>query len=309
MVRSKEVVAQLPSTLATGGAVALSPFDLACKGRSVPMVWFYRETLDPAKLLLALRETLKSYPVLCGRYGGSPPDRIELCNAGVPVLVEHTDTTLADAVGHLPTSTAPSTFAIDAHAPFVPAKGIMDPDTGSPDAPLLSIKITLLREANGGGGGGANGAAAGGGTAIGVLAQHGVLDADALIAFVRNWGLAFGGQALAPQPTHERWPEGLGPPPPPPSGEGEAAAEAVAEMPEGFKMRTVEKGAAVVPEFMPRMKTISGGLVRRLVADTNTAGPGRRLAPRSAARAAWRLAAASASSPLPPPPPPPAPRR
>ena len=46
MERPARAVAALPASLAPSGAVELSPFDLANQGRAIPMVWFYRETLD-----------------------------------------------------------------------------------------------------------------------------------------------------------------------------------------------------------------------------------------------------------------------
>ena len=147
------VVAALPSTLATGGVIELSPFDIANKGRTIPMVWFYRETLDPAMLLASLRETLKSYPVLCGRYGtsgadGTGPDRVELTNEGVPVDIVHADMRLHEAVAHLPHhAEPPSIFAANAHLPFVPDKGGMDPDPGSAETPLLAVKVTCFHQA------------------------------------------------------------------------------------------------------------------------------------------------------------------
>ena len=145
MERPARVVAALPASLAPGGSIELSPFDLANQGRAIPMVWFYRETLDPALLLAALRETLKSYPVLCGRYG-TPPNRVELNNQGVPVDIVHKETSLNEAVAHL-CAGQPTIFAEDAHLPFVPDKGAMDPDRGSADAPLLAIRITLFPDA------------------------------------------------------------------------------------------------------------------------------------------------------------------
>ena len=45
----------------------------------------------------------------------------------------------------------------------------MDPRSG--ESPLLLVQITALT----------------GGTALGVLASHGALDADAQLLFLRNW--------------------------------------------------------------------------------------------------------------------------
>ena len=175
--------------------LALSPFDFTNMGRTIPMVWFYQATLDPSVLLKALEQTLEIYPVFSGRYNTSPPTAIALINAGVPVDVcsAAAETTLADAVAHLLPRwrrTSHSIFSRDAHEPFVPAKGTMDPDRGSPDVPVLAIRITTFPN--------------GGGTAIGLLLQHGVADADAQIAFVRNWSRVFRGVEPEPPPIHTR---------------------------------------------------------------------------------------------------------
>eukprot|EP00286_Rhodomonas_abbreviata_P002309 CAMPEP_0181344320 /NCGR_PEP_ID=MMETSP1101-20121128/32111_1 /TAXON_ID=46948 /ORGANISM="Rhodomonas abbreviata, Strain Caron Lab Isolate" /LENGTH=400 /DNA_ID=CAMNT_0023456117 /DNA_START=93 /DNA_END=1292 /DNA_ORIENTATION=+ len=225
--------------VATCGEVALSPYDLANMGRSTPMTWFYEATLDPEALIAALEQTLAFYPVFCGRYNQTPPSAIALSNAGVPVQTCTTEeVTLAAAIAHLPNATPSaeaSIFSRSAHEPFVPAKAPMDPDAGSPDVPLLALKITTF--------------ALGGGTAIGMLLQHGVADADAQIAFMRNWSRIFRGLALDPSPIHDR---GLGLPPSPPSG-----APLLAR-PDRFNMLLVPPGEPAVPPFMAVMPKIAG---------------------------------------------------
>ena len=176
----------------TGGSVQLSPYDLANLGRAIPMVFFYEATLDPHLLLNALEKTLVLYPAFCGRYDATPPAAIALTNAGVGVFTSTVPTTLAAAIAHLPAAgedAAWTSFGVDAHVPYVPEKEAMDPDAGSPEAPLVALKITSFE---------------GGGTAIGMLAQHGVVDADAQIAFVRAWSLAYRGLPVEPAPDHDR---------------------------------------------------------------------------------------------------------
>ena len=52
----------------------LSPFDRTNLGRSVPMVWYFNETINVRKMLLSLEQALAAYPCLAGRYtGGSEP--------------------------------------------------------------------------------------------------------------------------------------------------------------------------------------------------------------------------------------------
>lgn len=174
--------------------LALSPFDFTNMGRSIPMVWYYEDTLNPMELIEALEKTLAIYPVFSGRYNKTPPTAIALTNAGVPVEVcsAGDQATLADAVAHLPRwgRTSHSIFSREAHEPFVPEKSPMDPDVGSTEAPVLAIRITSFSN--------------GGGTAIGLLLQHGVADADAQIAFVRNWSRLFRGLEPDPLPILSR---------------------------------------------------------------------------------------------------------
>ena len=73
----------------TSGQCRLSPYDLSCKGRSTPMLWFYDTVLDVEKLTAALEAVLaKGYAVLCGRYAapeteGGTPLAVDLNNKGV----------------------------------------------------------------------------------------------------------------------------------------------------------------------------------------------------------------------------------
>lgn len=172
--------------------LALSPIDLTIIGRSTPMVWYYEDTLNPMELIEALEKTLAFYPVFSGRYNKSPPTAIALTNAGVPVEVcsAGDQATLVEAVAHLWGRTSHSIFSREAHEPFVPEKSAMDPDVGSTEAPVLAIRITSFPN--------------GGGTAIGLLLQHGVADADAQIAFVRNWSRLFRGLEPDPVPILSR---------------------------------------------------------------------------------------------------------
>ena len=214
----------------------LAPFDLTNAGRSVPMVWYYRESLNVDALVSALEKTLAEYPVFCGRYDGqSPPTNINLNNAGVPVEVSKADVDVAAAFAHIPTSSEhpSSVFLRTEHEPYVPAKAPMDPDGFSADAPLLAIKITTFPQ----------------GTAIGLLVQHCVADADAAISFVRNWSRVFRGLPLDPKPIHDR-------------GlvdrlfAAEAAAAGGVGIPAGFKVRVSD--GPPKPEFMGVMPTIMG---------------------------------------------------
>jgi len=168
------LIITLPKDSPTVSTIPLTPYDLINGGRSTPMIWFYEETLSKDKLITSLRTLLLSFPVLCGRYSPSatsPPTAVELNNAGVPVShkefnkePEAGNMTLKEAVAHLSTEQT-STFERSAPDSFLPPlKGIMDPDTGNAEAPLIAIQLNFWES---------------GGTAIGILVQHYILDAEA----------------------------------------------------------------------------------------------------------------------------------
>ena len=233
---TEELVRLAEEHASTGGRVTLGPYDLLSMGRSTPMSWFYTESLDVDLLLSSLRTTLSSYPVLCGRYdGASPPTAVILSNMGVAVTTSHeAQTTMAEACAHLPAAEG-SIFARVTHEPYVPAKAPMDPDQGSPDAPVLALKITTF--------------ANGGGTAIGMLVQHGVLDGEAEIQFMAHWSQAYRGLELSPPPVHARCF----------ISEQAAAADAPpAACPANFHVRATAAGEMVPPEFLPVMPKING---------------------------------------------------
>jgi len=205
------------------------------RGRSVPMVWFYKDTLDTEQLVDSLQTTLASYPVLCGRYA-SPATAVDLCNAGVPVTVCTVDMTLDEAIAHI-SPTTPSFFSRTAHEVFVPTKAGMDPDPGIPDAPLFSAKISTF---------------ASGGTAIGILMQHGIVDAESMITFVRHWAQTFSGKQLQPTPCHDRLAVNQ-------IGAGGATP---GEKPgHDFKVKTLPVGDRAMPEFVGVMPRIMGEAV------------------------------------------------
>ena len=160
------------------------------------MCWFFEQALDADALLASLRKTLIAYPVLCGRYNGTkPPTHVDLNNAGVPVDVctwEDTETTAAAAAHHLPYSprqTETSCFSMWSHVPFVPEKKGMDPDTGSAEQPLMKVKIVGFPA---------------GGTSVGILVQHGAVDAESAIQFMIQWGRVHRGLGFDPVPEHDR---------------------------------------------------------------------------------------------------------
>ena len=232
--------------------IELTPFDLACIGRSTPMVWFYEASLDAQALVAALRTTLASYPVLCGRYNKTPPTAVMLSNAGVPVQLCTSSTTFAEATAYLPAPTTPSPtfFARSCHEAFVPDKAPMDPDAGSPEAPLFAVKITSF---------------SGGGTAIGMLLQHGVADADAQVSFVGNWSRVVRSLAMEPAPIHDRAlvfqgaaPAASKAPANAPSGELTTAER---EPPAGCKMKLLPPGENFTPPFAAVMPKIGGPMV------------------------------------------------
>ena len=245
-----------------GGRVQLSPVDLLCKGRSTPMTWFYERSLDISGLLAALRVTLEGYPLLCGRYDACPPTCVRLCNAGVPVEIRReSSTTLAEAIAHLATCNAGgqhSVFDRAAHEPYIPDKAPMDPDVGNVGAPLMSIRLTCF---------------ANGGTAVGLLMQHGVVDAESQMLFMRHWARASrnlrGDELWQPAVCSDRWLASA-------DGDGTigmaaldsardtatsdtvATAAIEAARPEGFRVHCIPPAEERPPEFIGVMPRING---------------------------------------------------
>lgn len=215
--------------------VPLSPYDRCNKGRATPMVWFYEQDFEIDKLVSSLQTVLTDYPVLCGRYS-VPPTAIVLNNSGVPVRVKTIDMKLSEAIAHLPIPSnamaEPCFFSRTAHEAFLPPKTEMDPDSGSPEAPLLSVQLSIFSS---------------GGTAIGLLVQHGVLDADAQINLVRNWSLVHRGLPMDPMPVHERR-----------CLVDSEAPHGGSKKPDRFNMKVVPEGVKAMPEFAPVMGQIMG---------------------------------------------------
>lgn len=241
IIASREINVQLGEDHAacSGGSIPLSALDLASFGRATPLIWFFEQSIDTDQLVSALSLTLASYPVLCGRYDQGPnPSAVVLNNTGVPVTIASSDEACFASFGHIPTSsTEPSHFGRAVHEPYVPEKEGMDPDAGSPFAPLLKIKITAFL---------------GGGTAIGMLAQHGVVDAEAQIAFFTNWSRVYRGLELDPAPIHDRTLFNALSTGDQPAGEKPAV---------NFKALSVPVSDMTPPAFAPVMPLISGSSV------------------------------------------------
>jgi len=68
---NKHEIIKIPSEFEKGGQCDLSSIDILSLGRAVPMIWFYKTTMDPESLLKSLEETLIAFPALCGRYSGA----------------------------------------------------------------------------------------------------------------------------------------------------------------------------------------------------------------------------------------------
>ena len=214
----------------------LSPYDIACLGRAIPMVWIYSSTLDVEKLVSSLEATLGRYPVLCGRYDKTPPTGVAMNNKGVVLERATCPGVVSEYLSHLNPSTDPTFFDTTKHVPLLPKKSGMDPDIGDPEAPLAKVKVTTFE-------------GEGGGTAIGVLMQHGVVDAEAAVMFMKSWSRAFSGQP-DPPPDHVRlrpeWQAAQEPEPSPLS------------RPEGFLMNSFPPGPPPPPEFAGVMPKIMG---------------------------------------------------
>jgi hypothetical protein len=294
------VRAALPELASSGGCssgggggggrqVALSSLDLTNRGRPIPMVWFYRRTLDSDRLLAALEATLAEYPVLCGRYAaasmapalpGSATAAVDLSNAGVPVVISEAgaarqdagagadgDGTLGEAIARLPPPAAMAsahetqaaaaggpddvTLAQPCFFPLAAHEPFIDMDARSRmDPDVGSPDVPLLSIQ-------ITHFAQGGGTAIGMLLMHGIGDADAQICFAKDWSQAYRGLSpLDPPPCHDRGLLDRG------GSDDDGGAEeegcgAGLSPPPGSKYRLLARGEVNMPAFVAVMSQIS----------------------------------------------------
>eukprot|EP00944_MAST-04C_sp_MAST-4C-sp1_P011382 g11382.t1 len=239
-------------TLQNPVAVDLSPFDISNRGRTMPMFYYYADTLSASLLLLSLQDTLKDYPVFCGRYDGSK-FKVNLNNEGVPFMVSKSTSTVHEAISHLlpslgelPELTETCFFTSDLTDKLLHPvhKDQMDPDLADPGAPVLAIRCTLFE---------------GDGTAIAISLQHGVGDADSQMSFMVNWSRRFRNLPLNNlAPYHNRncyidkKAEVIS---------GEALEDQKKNPYEGLcihRIKTIQPGEKAVPEFAPVMKNIMG---------------------------------------------------
>eukprot|EP00933_Yihiella_yeosuensis_P043876 TRINITY_DN38878_c0_g1_i1.p1 TRINITY_DN38878_c0_g1~~TRINITY_DN38878_c0_g1_i1.p1 ORF type:complete len:556 (-),score=84.47 TRINITY_DN38878_c0_g1_i1:284-1951(-) len=257
---------------ATTTRVPMSPYDIQNMGRAVPMIWFYDTALDPVKLEKSLQTMLslggKAYAALSGRYHRAAPEEsgssivagINLSNAGVWFEVEEdfhsaqkfysyllefgsansVDDEISSLKGKQEDSHRVVVFERNVQSRFFPqgALALMDPDQGRVDAPLMAVKVTLGRNQ----------------TAIGVLMQHGVVDADSMVQVMTNWAGVYSGQdsSLKVVPDSESREKLL------PRSEGQA--DGVTEKPANLDMLQIVPAAEHprVPAFAPLMPTIRG---------------------------------------------------
>jgi hypothetical protein len=198
LIESETTIVKIPEHAAfTSNKTTLSPFDLSCLGRSIPMIWCYKDTINDDILLSSLSKLLVMYPMVSGRYDGSvPPSWIACNNAGIPVRVttwKDENDSVDVAMDYLPSSNSDNNthtiFPMSAHSPFVPDKKGMDPDIMSPAVPIMKVKVIHYPK---------------GGTSIGVLCQHGVMDAESIISFMTNWSRLYNERGLNPLPNHNR---------------------------------------------------------------------------------------------------------
>ena len=117
--------------------VRLTAFDLACRGRALPLLWeFEGVALDEATLESSLSEALRDYPILSGRYDGM--NHVLLCDAGVEL-------SFAKGVSRAEVhdDVNGSVFKSNHLDGLLPEKQGMDPDTCSAEAPLFKAKVCV----------------------------------------------------------------------------------------------------------------------------------------------------------------------
>ncbi|MHB9864386.1 acyltransferase [Streptomyces sp. YIM S03343] len=168
---------------ATGERIRLSVYDLVNGTFATPRVFFYRRRLDAAALRDSLTATLPRFPLLTGRLVRDPDGGLSVdCNdAGIPFTETHSDRPMPDYGPDHPARPDLNTYLHRANA-----FRVVDRDT-----PLLTVRITHMRD---------------GGSVLGIAINHSIADGVSHLAFLRHWQLLHAGQEPPAQVPYDRTP-------------------------------------------------------------------------------------------------------
>lgn len=159
-------------------------------GGVIPLVWYFKESLDTGRLRTSLGTSLSAHPILAGRLSAkNKPASVEL-TGGVPFTVrkcdyreeldDHLQTLRSGSVRPVGSRGAPGDMFNWNHIDFAKL-AVYDADT-----PLLTVQVCHFSK--------------GGGSAIFLTVAHVVADTTSAMAFARDWAAAYRGETISQSP-------------------------------------------------------------------------------------------------------------
>jgi shikimate O-hydroxycinnamoyltransferase len=263
--RDRERTVTVRAGHATGERVRLSVYDLLPGTFATRRTFYYRGTLDADALRASLRATLVHYPMLTGRLERDTDGGLSVvCNdAGVPFTECRSERPLPD---YGPDHSARGDMRRHIHQvnPF----RVVGHDT-----PLFTAKATHLR----------------GGFALGITANHSIMDGASCVDFLLHWSRTHRGLDHRPAPYARTLLDGLAEGAPPGAGHDDPQYAVVTRRRKfGFLWR-VNAGAPRVRTLTTRF-TAQEVLALKEVATAQLAGGGPRISSGDALAAqVWRV--------------------
>ncbi|KAF8062026.1 hypothetical protein HT031_004286 [Scenedesmus sp. PABB004] len=162
---------------------------------SLPWAWLFATPLAPAALATALADALAAHPALAGRVRPTGPHdwALACCNAGVPLALHASRSSLADVVRSGVMRCRRGFPFPDASSGAASLPRFVEPLDAAAvlagTAPLLAARLTQL---------------AGGGCILAVTASHVAVDGRSLTVFMAAWGAAHAARAAGTAPRAPR---------------------------------------------------------------------------------------------------------
>jgi hypothetical protein len=179
LLRTIKKIRVTPAT-DSGTRVVLNALDHFESWFLLEVVYFYKQTLEPARLRQSLEQTLSAFPLLCGRlrmtFSGSLA--IDYPHAGPLFSVCESGRTLPEVRCGLH-----ETFTVYDFIEKI--NPLLLPFTNSP---LATFRITRFK---------------GGGSALGISFSHALTDGLSFYSFINHWSRVHEGRPVSP-PLHDR---------------------------------------------------------------------------------------------------------
>lgn len=162
------------------GRVLLNALDHFESWFLLEVVYFYEQTLYPARLQQSLLQALAAFPLLCGglRMTSAGSLAVDYPHAGALLSICESERTLPEVRGGLHETFTVYDFIEKINPLLLPLK----------NRPLATFKITRFK---------------GGGSALGISFSHALTDGLSFYAFINHWSSVHEGRPVQP-PLHDR---------------------------------------------------------------------------------------------------------